>query len=163
MSIFFWFPIVSGSCICFLSIIFSILFQPLVRKNGKKCYNSLHFINLCLNSFVVLMFSMVKNPSSVFASNWIVLLMFLFWISNRILYGESSNVKLSVEIWYAFSSLMLFDINEGSNTQPPARFFYNFKCNFISTILIFSGCSFILSGVYNTKTPFSNFFGLLLL
>ena len=58
---------------------------------------------------------------------------------------------------------MLFDINEGSNTQPSARFFDNFKCNYISTILISPGCSFIWSSVYNTKTPFSNFFGLLLL
>ena len=53
----------------------------------------------CLNSSVVPLFSMVKNPSSVFAFNWIFLFMFLFWISNTILYGESSSVKLSAEIW----------------------------------------------------------------
>ena len=58
---------------------------------------------------------------------------------------------------------MFWGVNEGSNTQLQKRFFDNFKCNFISTILISPGCSFILSGVYNTKTSFSNFFGLLLL
>ena len=56
---------------------------------------------------------------------------------------------------------MFWGVNEGSNTQLQKRFFDNFKCNFISTILISPGCSFILSGVYNTKMLFSNFFLLL--
>ena len=57
---------------------------------------------------------------------------------------------------------MLCGINEGSNTKPSKRFFDNFKCNFMWTILTSPGCSFILSSVYNTRTPFSKFFGLLL-
>ena len=64
------------------------------------CYNLLHFINLCLNSSDVPLFSMVKKPSSVFPFNWIVLFMFLFWISNIIPYGESSSVKLNCLLKY---------------------------------------------------------------
>ena len=57
---------------------------------------------------------------------------------------------------------MLCGINEGSNIKPSTRFFDSFKCNFMWTILTSRGCSFILSSVCNTRTQFSNFFGLLL-
>ena len=127
MSIFFWFPIVSGSRFCSLSIIVSIWFQSLVRKNGKKYSNSLHFINLCLNSSVVPLFSMVKNPSLVFCPCFYFEFQIQFCMVNLLVLSCLLKYDKRSEVW-CYVILMKVQYT------PPTRFFGNFKCNFISTI-----------------------------